>query len=360
MPAAPEARPRLVREVDLDWHSVLVFLGAFAALLAARGIIRHVPRTVTALGIATILALAMNPLVAALERRGLRRAPAVVTVLVGITAVFGVLAMLVVPPAVRQARDLTSERETVIRDLGKLPLVGDRLAEADVQARVEKFIDELPNRLSGDTTPLEDAARSVADGLVATIVTLLFTVTMLLDGPRMLRSARRLVPVSRRARADEMARVAYRVVGRYVAGSLLVSMVAGVWILITGLILGVPLTPLAALWAALWDLVPQIGGAAGAIPFIVLGLTKGAGAAVICAISFFVYQQVKHQVFQPVLIGQAVKLSPPATMVAALIGVSAGGVVGALIAVPLVGAVKAIYLEFHHTPAVAIDPEPAS
>lgn len=360
MPAAPDARPRLVREVDLDWRSVLVFLGAFAALLALRGVIRHVPRTVTALGIATILALAMNPLVAGLERRGLRRAPAVVAVLVGIAAVFGVLAMLVVPPAVRQARDLTGQRDTVIRDLGKLPLVGDRLAEADVQARVEKFIDELPDRLSGDTTPLEDAARSVADGLLATVVTLLFTVTMLLDGPRMLRSVRRLVPVSRRARADEMGRVAYRVVGRYVAGSLLVSVVAGVWILITGLIVGVPLTPLAALWAAIWDLVPQIGGAAGAIPFIVLGLTQGAGAAVICALSFFVYQQVKHQVFQPVLIGQAVKLSPPTTMVAALIGVSAGGVVGALIAVPLVGAVKAIYLEFHHTPAVAIDPEPAS
>lgn len=360
MPPAPDARPRLVREVDLDWRSVLVFLGAFAALLAGRGLIRHVPRTVTALGIATILALAMNPLVAALERRGLKRAPSVVVVLVSIASVFAVLAMLVVPPAVRQARDLTSERDRVVRDLGNLPLVGDRLATTDVQRRVDEFIDDLPDRLAGDTTPLEEAARSVADGLLAAIVTLLFTVTMLLDGPRMLRALRRLVPVNRRARADEMARVAYRVVGRYVAGSLLVSLVAGLWILVTGLILGVPLTPLAAIWAALWDLVPQIGGAAGAIPFIILGLTKGAGAAVVCALSFFVYQQVKHQVFQPVLIGQAVKLSPPTTMVAALIGVSAGGVVGALIAVPLVGAVKAIYLEFHRTPAVTVDPEPAS
>ena len=48
---------------------------------------------------------------------------------------------------------------------------------------------------------------------------------------------------------------------------------------------------------------------------------------------------------QSLLVGQAVKLSPPATMTAALIGVSAGGVVGALLAVPLVGAAKAIYLE---------------
>ncbi|MDQ1436815.1 MAG: hypothetical protein QOK43_444 [Acidimicrobiaceae bacterium] len=351
MPASDAHRaPRLVREVDLDWHSVLVFLGAFAGLLAIRGLVRHVPRTVTGLGIATILALALNPLVAALERRGLRRSPAVVIVLLAISALFAVMALLIVPPAVRQARDLASQRARVLHDMRKLPLVGDQFRKADVQAKVDTFIAELPHRLAGDTTPLEKAARSVADGLLAATVTLLFAVTMLLDGPRLMRAGRRVVPIARRARADEMARVANRVVGRYVAGSLLVAMVCGLVVLVAGLALGVPLIPLAAVWAALWDLVPQIGGAAGAVPFIVLGLTKGAGTAVACVVVFFIYQQLKHQVIQPVLIGQAVKLSPPATMVAALVGVSAGGVVGALIAVPLVGAVKAVYLEFRRPP----------
>ena len=356
---APEAprSPRLVREVDLDWRSVLVVLAAFVGLLAFRGLVRHLPRTITGLGFATILALAMNPLVAGLERRGLRRAPAVVAVLSGIVAVFVVIGLLIVPPAVRQAQDLTGQRDRVIQDLGNLPLVGDQLREADVQSRIDKFLTELPERLSGDTTPLTKAARSLAGGVVATVVTLLLTVTMLLDGPRILRSARRLVPIDRRSRADEVARLTYRVVGRYVAGSLMVAVVCGVVILGGGLALGVPLAPLAAIWAALWDLVPQIGGAVGVIPFVVLGMTKGAGTAVACLAIFFVYQQLKHHVAGPVVIGQAVKLSPPATMVAALIGVSAGGVVGALIAVPVVGAVKAVYLEFRK-PAVHYEETP--
>jgi predicted PurR-regulated permease PerM len=50
-------------------------------------------------------------------------------------------------------------------------------------------------------------------------------------------------------------------------------------------------------------------------------------------------------VLQPLIVGKAVKLSPPATMIAALVGVSAMGVVGALVAVPVVGAVKAVYVE---------------
>lgn len=326
-------------------------LAAFVGLLALRGLAREVPRTMTGLGIATILAVAANPLVAALERRRFRRAPAVVTVLVGITAAFTVLGLLIVPPAVRQARHLADERAHVIRDLHKLPFVGNRLSQADVQSKVDSFLNDLPKRLGGDTTPLKRAARSVADGILATVVTLLFAVTMLLDGPRLLRAARRAIPIERRSRADEVGRLAYRVVGRYVAGSLLISLVCGFVVLATGLAFGVPLTPLAALWAALWDLVPQIGGAVGVIPFVVLGLTNGVGTALICLGVFFVYQQLKHQVIQPVLIGQAVKLSPPATMVAALMGVSAGGVVGALIAVPLVGAAKAVYLEFRRPPA---------
>ena len=56
------------------------------------------------------------------------------------------------------------------------------------------------------------------------------------------------------------------------------------------------------------------------------------------------YQQLENHVLQPLIIGRAVRLSPPATMVAALVGVAAGGLVGGLFAIPLLGATKAIYL----------------
>jgi predicted PurR-regulated permease PerM len=102
-------------------------------------------------------------------------------------------------------------------------------------------------------------------------------------------------------------------------------------------------------WVALWDLVPQIGGAAGGIPFVLLGLTRGAGTAVACAVFFVLYLQLENHVIQPLVVGRAVKLSPPATMTAALVGVSAGGVVGALLAVPFVAAAKVVYTEVRPT-----------
>ncbi len=153
------------------------------------------------------------------------------------------------------------------------------------------------------------------------------------------------MPRRHRDRAERLAELSYRVVGKYVAGSLLVAVVAGLCNLVAGLTLGVPLAPLLALWVMVWNLVPQIGGALGGIPFVLFGFTQGAKTGLACAAFFLVYQQIENNVLGPLLVGQAVKLSPPATMTAALVGVSAGGVVGALLAVPLLGAAKAIYLE---------------
>jgi len=341
---AQAAQP--VRDVDLDWRSLLVVFASFVALIALRGLLHAIPRTLTALAIGTILALALNPVVQATERAlRCRRGLAVSAVVIGFAVAVVLLALLLVPPAVREARQLGSQLPRVANDLGRLPLVGHNLARNDVPAKLQHWVEKLPDRLAGNTAPLERAGRSLADGLLAATVTVLLAITLLLDGERLVRAVGRIVPRRHRDRAQRTGQIAYQMVGRYVAGSLLVAGVAGVFVLITGIALGVPLTPLAAAWVALWDLVPQIGGAAGGIPFVLLAVTQGAGTGLAVAVLFIVYLQLENHVLQPLLVGHAVKLSPPATMTAALIGVSAAGVVGALVAVPLVGAAKAVYLE---------------
>src|SRR5207244_628523 len=84
------------------------------------------------------------------------------------------------------------------------------------------------------------------------------------------------------------------------------------------------LTPLLAVWVMVFDLVPQIGGAAGGIPFVLLGFAHSATTGVLAAVLFVAYLQLENHVIQPVVVGRTVQLSPPATMTAALVGVSAG------------------------------------
>src|SRR5262249_38439401 len=76
-----------------------------------------------------------------------------------------------------------------------------------------------------------------------------------------------------------------------------------------------------------------------------LALTQGATVGVIVAVYFVLYLQFENHILQPLIVGEAVDLSPPATMVAALVGVSAAGVPGAPVAVPLLGGGQAIHVE---------------
>ena len=332
--------------VDLDWRSVGVFLLAFVAMTALFGLIRGASRSLTWIGLGSLLALALDPLVSRLQARvGGRRRIAVAVVLSGFLVAVVALAALFGPPAARQASDLSNDLPGVVSDLETLPFIGDYLAKNDVPQKVEDFLNDLPSRLSGDTTPVENAGRSIASGALAALATLLATVTLLLDGERLLGRIRRLVPARRQEDADRIGRLAYRSIGQYFAGSVLVAVIAGVAVTSVGLILGVPLAPLAGAWVAVFDLVPQIGGAVGGVPFVLLGLTKSGGTGLVCAVFFILYLQFENNILSPLVVGRSVDLSPPATMTAALVGVSAGGVVGAMVAVPLLGAAKAVYME---------------
>jgi predicted PurR-regulated permease PerM len=337
---------RSARVMDLDWRSVAVALGAFVSLLALTGFVRGARDTMTSAIIGLLLALALNPLVSAVQGRvGGRRAPAVAVVLIGFLVAVGVLVALLGPPTVREARNLRHDLPRVVRQVDDLPVFGDDLRKAHASQKLQRWIEDLPDRLEGDTTPIERAGRTAISGLLSAVLTIALAVALMLDGPRLLAGLRRLVPVERRAEAERLADLGYQVVGRYVAGSVFVALIAGVFVLVTGLALGVPLTPLVAVWVGVFDLVPQIGGAAGGIPFVLLAFTKSAFTGVITGVLFVLYLQIENHVIQPLVVGKSVKLSPPATMTAALVGVSAAGVVGALVAVPLVGALKVAYLE---------------
>ena len=332
--------------LDLEPRTVAVFLAALVGLLAVTAFLRATPRAVTALAVGGLIALALNPLVENVQRRlRCRRAVAVTAVFTTFAVVVVALAMVLVPPAVDQAGRLGTELPQVVSQLTDLPVIGDDLERADAPEKVMSFVRTLPQRLRGDLTPVRDFATSLAGGLFSGLVVLLVAVGLLVDGPRLVAAARRLVPPRRRKAADRLAGLAYRAVGRYVAGSLAVACLAGVCTLTAGLLLGVPLTPLLAANVMVFDLVPQIGGAAGGFPFVLLGFTQGAGTGIACAVFFVLYLQIENNVVQPLVVGQAVKLSPPAMMSAALVGVAAGGVVGALLAIPFVGAAKLVYVE---------------
>jgi putative heme transporter len=341
--AAPAVAPPPVL-VDIDPWSYFAFAAAATIAVALFTIASAAGNVLTGIGVGVLVGVALSPVVGAVQRRWTTsRGMAVTLVGAGLTVAFAAIVTIVAPAAVNQLRDFSDELPSTVRDFYTWPIVGPRLEDADAAGRVETWIDDAPADI--DDATLADVGERLIGGVLSAVVVLVTALGVMIDGGVVVRRFRALVPVDRRAAADRFGRIVYATFGSYFAGSLFVAVLNGLVILCAGLLLGVPLAPVAALWATLTNLIPQIGGFLGGAFFVLLALTQGPVQAVIALAVFVGYSNLENNVISPAIVGKAVNLTPPTTMLAALVGAAAAGVPGALVATPLLGAVKAIYLD---------------
>ncbi len=307
----------------------------------------------TRIGVGVLIALALDPLVGSLERRlpG-QRGTAVAVVGLAVLGVAALLVLVLGPQAVEQARQFSQQLPDTIDQLGKLPLVGGWVQDQDLSTKAQRWIDELPERFTDQR--LAESAGTLVSGVVSVATVVVVSISVLIDGENLIGRVRRLIAPARRRQADEVGRVVYRTIGRYVGGSLTVALMMGLYVLTVGLILGVPLAPLAAIWAMITDLIPQVGGFLGGSFFVLLAVSQGVPTAIVAGGLFVLYMNIENHIIQPAIVGRAVDLTAPTTMVAAFIGGAIAGVPGALVATPLAGAAKQLFLEMRGRAA----PEP--
>lgn len=340
---ADDAQPEVV-VVDVDPWSFVALVGAAAVAVALFAVTSVAGDVLTGVGVGVLLGVALSPVVSAVQGGWhTSRGSAVVIVGAALTVAVAAIVFLVAPAAIDQSRQFGEELPSTVRDFYSWPVVGPRLQEADAAEAVASWLDDAPANI--DDATLADLGERLLGGVLSAVIVLITALGVLVDGEVAVRRFRALVPQPRRGRADHLGRIVYSTFGSYFAGSLFVAVLAGLVTLSTGLLLGVPLAPVAGLWTTLTNLVPQIGGFLGGSFFVLLALTQGPVTAVIALAVFLAYQNLENNVISPAIVGRAVNLSPPATMLAALAGGAAAGVPGALVATPLIGAIKAVYLD---------------
>jgi putative heme transporter len=350
-PEEPDSRVRL------DTVTLLMILAGALAFTGILAVFNAVSDTLTAIAVGVILALAFDPAVEAVQRR-LRCVRPVAVAAVGALAIALVAFVVVVlgPRALAQADDFTDELPQTVESLNDLPLIGGWLEDRDVADQVTEWARNLPSSL--DNRTLADLADRLIGGVLSASIVILVGIALMLDGAHFVTRVRNLVPPERRDEADRLGRVLYLIFGKYFSGSLLVAFIAGIYILTLGLVLGVPLTPLAAVWMVMVDLIPQIGGFLGGFLFVMLALSDSLTTGLIALVLYIVYNTVENHLLQPAIVGRSVDLSAPATMMAAILGGAFAGVPGALIATPLVGTVKALFLEAQGRRSVLDEEQP--
>ncbi len=162
---------------------------------------------------------------------------------------------------------------------------------------------------------------------------------------------------ARSERYSRIAREVNRSVTGYMLGNFLTSLIAGIVVFVTLLTVGVPFPVLWALWVALVNFLPMIGGALAGIPTVLFALTHSLTAGIVTLVAFLVYTQFENHVLNPVVMSRTVRVNPLLVLVSILVGASIGSWIGgvfgafvaALIAIPAAGAIQVLVREIWHS-----------
>jgi len=337
------------RLVRFPVRTILTVLGttvAVAVVLEVIWIARHV---IVWILISLFLALAMNPAVEWFQRHGIRRRgyASAVTFFLVLAALAG-LGALFVPTVVHQVTEFVGKVPDYVHDIshGK-----GRFGFLETKYHLpERIRDAIRKRGVGNVLGLSGAAvsftKSVITIVVATITIAFLTFFMLLEGPKWVERFYGLLPEESQPRWRNVGNQIYRTVGGYVTGNLVISVIAGGLTTLVLIIMGVPFAVALGLLVGILDLIPLAGATIAAIIIGAVAFIHSITAGIVVVVFFIVYQQIENHFLQPVVYGRTVQLSPLLVLISVLIGAEIAGILGALGAIPVAGALQVVVVDW--------------
>ncbi len=308
--------------------------------------------------IAAFLALVLNPAVAFLQRHRLRRGTAVAVVFVAALLAFAGLLVLFGYPLVNALTRLAERLPTMVQDVQRgHGWLAHTLQQLHLLSWVQRNAPRLKAAAHNLGKPALSVGTNLASAVVSTIVALVtigfLTLFLMLEAPRLRRGLLRTVRPELRATMVEISTTVSHSVTAYVVGSIILSLLFGLVIFVTMVILGVPFALLIGLWVALVAMIPLVGGLVAGVPSVLLAFLHSPTAGVVAVIVFVGFQLVENHFLYPVVMSRAVRMNPLWVLLAVLVGANLGGafgsslgaLTGALVAIPVGGAVEVVLRE---------------
>jgi predicted PurR-regulated permease PerM len=289
--------------------------------------------------LAILLASALEPFIGWIRGHiGLGRGPTILLVYAVFFVVVIALALIVVPAAIGQFQDIVT---------GLPPLVerarswAHSLRPAALGASVTALVNSANDVLSPappDPDAVVDIGLTVAEAVVSVATLLAIVFFWLVEHARLQRFALAFLPAERRAGAREAWNEIENRLGMWVRGQLTLMASIGVATGVAYTLIGLPSALLLALIAALMEVIPIVGPLLGAVPAVLVASTQSPELALVVAGVYVLIQFVEANVLVPLVMRNTIGLSPFLVLVSLLVGGAAGGIVGALFAVPLTAA----------------------
>ncbi len=344
VPVEPATQPsQLLRHSPFN----IGFFGALGALVAVflSQQLLSISSVLVLLVMSMFLAIGLNPVVEFFMRRGIRRGLSVLLVLVVVISVLALFVVAVAPVISDQIAQITRNAPGWLDDLQANSQVQKLDDKYDVIAKIRDYIQngDFGQRIFGGALGFGLKVLSVVTNSLIVLVLMIYFLASL---PSIKHAAYSLAPASRRPRVSDLGDRIIRSTGAYVAGAFLVASCAGISTLLFSFVVGLGEYAFAlAFVVGLFSLIPIVGAFVSGAIMTLLGLTVSPTVALVALVYYLAYQQFESYVIYPRIMKKSVDLPGSVTVVAALVGGSLMGVIGALLAVPTAAALLLLHRE---------------
>lgn len=279
------------------------------------------------------------------KRRGSRALATSLSFLL-VVVLLGAFLGSLVPPLARQTQSLVSAAPHLVQDFGSQDSQAGRIIRRyHLQNQVTSVSNQLSARLKHAGGSAFSTVQRVGGSVFALVTILVLTFMMLVEGPAWVLFLRDFIPDRRHLLADRLAQDMYGVIKGFVNGQVTLAALAALLISPALFILHVSYPVALIVIIFICGLIPMVGHTIGAIIVTFVALFHSASAAFIILAYYILYQQIENYTIQPRIQANSTNMSPLLVFVAVVIGVSFGGLFGALVAIPFAGCVRIVVLE---------------
>ncbi len=323
-------------------------LGVMLALLIA-GALTTTATILTYIAAALFVALGLDPLVNWIDKRGLPRWASVALVAIGFVGLITVLLINIIPTVIREANNLILAAPQIVDGLIDVEVFND--FDQQLGGVVSNSLSTLADYLSDSSNwsnllgGVLQIGLGIINGVFGAIIVIILTLYLMASLQQLKEFSYKLVPASRRDRFSEITEQVVGSVGKWVSAQVTTAFIHALSAFIFLSIIGAPFALLLASVSFILALIPLVGPITAAILVTLVSLTDSTTTALTLVIYYLVYLQLEAYLISPRIMKKAVSVPAPIVVIAALLGGTLLGVLGALVAIPVAASIIIILRE---------------
>jgi len=304
--------------------------------------------------IAYVLAAIINPLVNMFQKKLKKRGLSIIAVMLIILLIIGIFIGLLVPLVVQQIAaiiDIFPNIQDILSDtandfINYLTSLGVDLQSDEIANSLQSQIDGLSTIITKGFSNISSLAGSMIGGIVSSIFKAILTLTLfiylLADFDSINGTLVKFIPKKHREYFISIMNDISVAINEYFKAMLVIMGIVFVLVLIGFTIIGVPNAFILAIIVAVTNLIPYIGPYIGGVPAVLVALTSSFNVAILVLVVIVVVQQIDGSILNPYFMGKSTNLHPVITMTGIIVFSYFLGIVGILIAIPVLSIIKIV------------------